>query len=79
MQSQLFEKKVANMEKARKAAQEIKNQKKLTHDEMKAAAIQIRQSSIDENEISTAKQESNQFLNLALKFVERLLHICCKK
>lgn len=78
MQSQLFEKKVANMEKAKKAAQEIKNQKKLTHDEMKAAAIQSRQSSIDEIEISNAKQESNQFLTLALKFVEMWMHFFVK-
>lgn len=75
MQSQLFEKKVANMEKAKKAAQEIKNQKKRTHDELKAAAIQSRQSSIDENEISTVKQESNQFLQLALRYVKILQNI----
>lgn len=69
MQSDLFQKKVVNMEKAKKAAIDIRNQRKQTHDEVKAAAIHIRQSNIDENEIITAKQESNNFLQLALKFV----------
>lgn len=67
MKSDLFQRKVANMEKAKKAANEIRNQRKQTHDEMKAAHIHIRQSTIDENEISTAKQESNNFLQIALK------------
>lgn len=69
MHSDLFQKKVVNMEKAKKAAMEISNQRKKTHDEVKAATIHIRQSNIDANEISTAKQESNNFLQLALKFV----------
>lgn len=70
MKSDLFQKKVVNMEKARKAAHDIRNQRKRTDDESKAAAIHIRQSTIDENEILTAKQESNQFLQIALKFVK---------
>lgn len=67
MKSDLFQKKVANMEKAKKAAQEIRKQRKQTRDETKAAFTHIRQSTIDENEINTAKEESNQFLRLALK------------
>lgn len=67
--SDLFQKKVMNMEKAKKAALEISNQKKQTHDEVKAAAIHIKQSKIDAIEINTAKQESNQFLQMSLKLV----------
>lgn len=67
MKSDLFQKKVSNMEKAKKAATELRNQRKQTIDEAKAAAIHIRQSNIDENEITTAKHESNHFLQIALK------------
>lgn len=69
MKSDLFLKKVVNMEKSKKAAIEIKKQRKQTHDEVKAAAIHIRQSNIDETEIKTANEERDNFLHLALKYV----------
>lgn len=69
MKSDLFQKKVTNMEKAKRAAQEISNKRKRTHDEAKAAQVQIKQSKIDATEICTAKEESNQFLRMALKLV----------
>lgn len=55
------------MEKARQTASTIKKQHRRTQDESRAAAIHDRNSNIDENEIITAKQESNHLLQLALK------------
>lgn len=67
MKSDLFQRKVANMEKARQTASTIKKQHQKTQDESRAATIHDRNSNIDENEIISAKQESNHLLQLALK------------
>lgn len=67
MKSDLFQRKVANMEKARKTASSIKSQKKKTLDENKAAHIHDRNSNIDESEIKTTKQESDKLLQITLK------------
>ncbi|CAH1112513.1 unnamed protein product [Psylliodes chrysocephalus] len=67
MKSDLFQKKIANMEQAKKAAASIQKQRIRTTDEKKAAAIHDRNSNIDIAEIRTTKRESNQFLKIALK------------
>ncbi|CAH1170506.1 unnamed protein product [Phaedon cochleariae] len=66
--SELFQRKIVNMEKAKREASNIQKQRKRTHDELKAAAIHDKQSNIDEIEINNTKVEGNQFLKLAFKY-----------
>ncbi|CAH1281058.1 unnamed protein product [Diabrotica balteata] len=66
--SDLFQKKISNMEQSKKAASSIHKQRKKTYEEAKAAAVHNRNSSIDEQEIESTKMECNQFLKLALKY-----------
>ncbi|XP_023014307.2 serine/threonine-protein kinase tefu [Leptinotarsa decemlineata] len=68
MQSELFQKKKNNIEKARRTASDIKKQRKRTKDEEQAASIHYRQSNIDETEINNTIYESNFFLEKALKY-----------
>ncbi|KAG5880543.1 hypothetical protein JTB14_026776 [Gonioctena quinquepunctata] len=68
MKSELFQKKILNMDKAKRTAFDIQNQRKRTYDESKAATIHHKQSNIDEIEINTTRQECNHFLKIALKY-----------
>ncbi|KAJ8933927.1 hypothetical protein NQ314_013683 [Rhamnusium bicolor] len=68
MKSDLFQRKIINMEKAKKAASDIQRQSNKTYDERKAASIHVKQSNIDEIEIHSTNQERNNFLKIALKY-----------
>ncbi|XP_056641369.1 serine-protein kinase ATM isoform X1 [Diorhabda sublineata] len=68
MKSDLFQKKIANMEQAKKAALSLQKQRKKTYEENKAATIHYKNSDIDEQEINSTKEECNQLLKLALKY-----------
>ncbi|KAJ8960033.1 hypothetical protein NQ318_009470 [Aromia moschata] len=68
MKSDLFEKKIVNMEKAKETALNIQKQAQKTQDEYQAVNIHVKQSKIDEIEIKNTKLERNQFLKLALKY-----------
>ncbi|XP_018573379.1 serine-protein kinase ATM [Anoplophora glabripennis] len=68
MKSDLFQRKVINMEKSKETASKIQKQSRKTKDEFIAANIHVKQSNIDAIEIENAKQERNQFLKIALRY-----------
>lgn len=65
MKSDMFQKKIMNMERAKQATSNIR--KLNTDDERRAYTIQNRQSNIDEIEIDATRKDYNQLLNTALK------------
>lgn len=67
MKSDLFQRKVVNMEKLKETASKIQKQSRKTRDEFIAANMHIKQSNIDANDVETAKQERNKFLKIALR------------
>lgn len=69
IKSDVFQKKLANMAKAKQTVTGIKKAdlQKATKDFQKAVAIRNKLSSIDEAEINNIQMEKNHLLNFALK------------
>ncbi|CAH0564561.1 unnamed protein product [Brassicogethes aeneus] len=68
MKSDIFQKKISNMEKSKETARLIRSKKNQTEDERRAAVIHEKQSKIDEDEIENNKKERDNFLKLALRY-----------
>ncbi|CAH0564565.1 unnamed protein product [Brassicogethes aeneus] len=68
MKSDIFQKKISNMEKSKETARLIRTKKSQTADERMAADLHEKQSKIDEDEIENNNKGRNNFLKLALRY-----------
>ncbi|KAJ8917850.1 hypothetical protein NQ315_010763 [Exocentrus adspersus] len=78
MKSDLFQRKIVNMEKSKETASKMQKQNKKTKDECIAASMHNKQSNIDANEINSTKQEMNHFLKIALRYYFKNLKLADK-